>query len=138
VEASDCGRSSPALGDGVARQSVREVMLSRPKTLPAEATVADLRRLFENPRVETALVVDGTRFVGVVDREQLDVPHSDDTPARSLARRDRVTIGPDAPVADAMDLMDETGGRRLVVVADDGVTVQGLLCLSTDRTGFCM
>jgi CBS domain-containing protein len=112
-------------------------MLTRPKTLPADATIADLRRLFANPRVETAVVVDGPRLVGVVDRQQVDEGQSDGTPARTLVRRDRVTIGGDATVADAMARMDETGGRRLVVVADDGATVEGLVCLSTDRTSFC-
>jgi CBS domain-containing protein len=73
----------------------------------------------------------------VVDRQQLDAAHSPETPARALARRDGVTIGGNQTVADAMALMDATGGRRLVVVADDGATVQGLLCLGTDRTGFC-
>jgi CBS domain-containing protein len=82
-------------------------------------------------------VVDGARLIGVVDRQQLEAVHSPDTPARVLARRERVTIGGNQTVADAIALMDETGGRRLVVVADDGSTVQGLLCLSSDRTGFC-
>ena len=134
---SSCGSSGSAIGDEAVARSVREVMLTRPKTLPAEATVADLRHLFQNPHVETALIVDRSHLVGVVDRHELDETRSDDIPARSLARREHVTIGIDATVADAMAQMDETGGRRLVVLADDGATVEGLICLSTDRTRFC-
>ena len=137
MEESDCSYRGSALGDDTARRSVREVMLTRPKTLPAEATVADLRRVFTNPRVEMALLVEVSRLVGAVDREQLDEAWPDDMPARSLARRDRVTIGADATVAGAMARLDENGGRRLIVVGDDGATVQGLLCLNADRTGFC-
>jgi hypothetical protein len=32
---------------------VRDVMVTRPKTLPTAATVSDLRRLFENPHAAT-------------------------------------------------------------------------------------
>src|SRR5215472_7432497 len=126
---SGCGSSGSGVGDEAVARCVREVMLTRPKTLPPEATVADLRRLFQNPHVETALIVDGSHLVGVVDRHELDETRSDDIPARSLARREHVTIGVAATVADAMARMDETGGRRLVVVADDGATVEGLICL---------
>ena len=48
--------------------TVAQVMLGRPKTVPPDATVADLRRLFENPSVRTALIVDGDAFVGTVER----------------------------------------------------------------------
>lgn len=64
---------------------VRDVMLARPKTLPVEATVADLRRLFANPRVLTALLVDGPMFVGSIERDDLDAALPDDASARSLA-----------------------------------------------------
>ena len=136
MEAPDCRDRGSALGEA-GRRPVREVMLARPRTLPAGATVADLRRLFANPRIETALLVDRSLFVGVVDRDRLDEAQADDLPATSLARRERVTISADATVDDAMALMDEDGGRRLVVVGNDGATVEGLLCLNTRRTGFC-
>jgi predicted transcriptional regulator len=112
-------------------------MLTRPKTLPAEATVADLRRMFTNPHVESALLVDGSHFVGLVDRDRVDQESPDDILARSLAQRESVTIRVNATVADAMEQMDRNGSRRLVVVADDDTTVHGLLCLNTNRTGFC-
>ncbi len=137
VEGTECRNPGSALGDDAVRQSVREVMLTAPKTLPAEATVGDLRRLFTNPRVESALLVDGSRFFGVVDRERLYEALPDDVPAAPLSQHDDVTIEVEATIADALARMDESGGRRLVVVGDDGGTVQGLLCLNSGRTGFC-
>jgi CBS domain-containing protein len=137
MEGTGCGKRGSAVGDDAGRQCVRDVMLTRPKTLPAEATVADLRRMFTNPHVESALLVDGSQFVGLVDRGQVDERSPDDLLASALAQREKVTIRADASVADAVARMDGNGSRRLVVVAADDTTVEGLLCLSTDRRGFC-
>ena len=137
MEASGCGDRGPAIGVDAGRRAVRDVMLTRPKTLPADATVADLRRMFTNPRVATALLVDGSEFAGLIDREEVDDGSPDSMLARLLVRREHVTIRADATVADAMAQMDRNGSRRLVVVADDDTTVEGLLCLNTNRNGFC-
>jgi CBS domain-containing protein len=118
-------------------QRVRDVMLARPKTLPADATVADLRRLFANPRVATAVLVEQDAFVGLVDRAAVDDRLSGDAPARPLAHSAGVTIAAEATVGEAMARFDEDGGTRLAVLDPDGSTLQGLLCLNTARTGFC-
>ncbi|MGI9658383.1 MAG: CBS domain-containing protein [Gaiellaceae bacterium] len=124
--------------DSAANGQVRDVMVSRPKTLPAAATVADLRALFDNPHVATALLVDGTRFAGAIDRDSLP----DDAPAQAHAtgyvRAEHATTTPDASMGEALAQLDETGTRRLVVLAEDGVTLSGLLCLDGKRTGFCI
>ncbi|HEY1276898.1 MAG TPA: CBS domain-containing protein [Thermoleophilaceae bacterium] len=117
---------------------VRDVMVARPKTIPADGNVADLRRLFANPHVATALLVDGARFAGAVERDALTDDVSDDLPARELARRDVDSIGPDAPVTAALSRLDADEQRRLVVLDGDGRTLLGLLCLTTDRSGFCV
>jgi CBS domain-containing protein len=135
MEAMDCDNNI-GLGEGAAAQLVRDVMRWRPKTLPSDAKVSDLRRLFANPHVLNALLVDGPAFVGVVDRGDLD-HMSDDAPARALARSAGVTIGPEATVTEAMTRLDGSGSSRLVVVGEDGVTLHGLLCLNSGRTGFC-
>jgi CBS domain-containing protein len=115
---------------------VREVMVRRPKTLPADASVADLREQFTNPRVQTALLADGGGFAGAIAPSELpdDAPETEG--ARSYARLDVPTLPPDATMADALALMDSRGDHRLVVVDGDGSLV-GLLCM--DRTGasFC-
>jgi CBS domain-containing protein len=115
---------------------VRDVMRSRPKTLPADATVADVRRLFADTHVVTALLVDGARFAGAVDRASIQAA-PDDAPARTLARDDEsVIISPDATVAEAMSRLDRDDSLRLVVVEPDA-TLDGLLCLNAARTSFC-
>jgi len=119
------------------RLTVGEVMLRRPKTLDPAATVADLRRLFENDNVRTALLVDGATLVATVDQD--DVPASAGTgePALTFARYDAERVGPEVPVRDVVDLLERTRQGRLVVVAGDGTTLLGLLCLSGVDDAFC-
>lgn len=116
---------------------VRDVMVSRPKTLPAGATVAELRAQFANPKVQTALLADGGRFAGAISPDELPGDAPDDGAARDYARTDVPTLAPDATMADALDLMDRRGDHRLVVLGDDGATLMGLLCLDRTGTSFC-
>jgi CBS domain-containing protein len=120
-----------------ATELVADVMLRRPKTLPATATVADVRALFANPKVMTALLVDGAAFAGVLDREDLTEAAADDEPARDHARTDVPRVDPGTSVPEARAWLDEHEERRLVVMDADGVTLRGLLCLNRRRTGFC-
>lgn len=116
---------------------VRDVMLSRPKTLPAHATVGEARELFANPKVVTALLVDGTAFAGVLDRDDLPGSLPAENAVRIHARVDVASITPDRPMSDALAALDADGSSRLVVLDDDGVTLAGLLCLDLQREGFC-
>jgi len=116
---------------------VRDVMVRRPKTLPAASTVAELRAHFENPRVRTALLADGTRFAGAIAPEELPAGADADTPALDHARTDLPTVGPDTTMADAVALMDSHGDNRLLVLDADGETIAGLVCLDSAGTGFC-
>ncbi len=116
---------------------VRDAMVASPKTMPAAGTVADLRAMFANHHVVTALLVDGAEFAGVVSRDQLQDGTPDEQPARALARRDVATIDPDAPLSEALAVLDDDAEGRLVVLDPDGRTLRGLLCLTRDRTGFC-
>lgn len=124
--------------DTAASALVRDVMVTRPKTLPASATVADLRRLFENPHVATALLVGGTRFAGAIDRDALPADAPLDASASAYAAAETTTTSPDAPMSEALRQLDAAGARRLVVLEDDGVTLSGLLCLDSKGTGFCV
>ncbi|HWK29123.1 MAG TPA: CBS domain-containing protein [Solirubrobacter sp.] len=119
------------------RLRVRDAMVTTPKTTPANASVAELRATFANPHVVTALLVDGPAFAGIVHRDTLAGDVADASPARALAVRDVPTIAPDAPLTEALAGLDERGERRLVVLDGDGSTLRGLLCLTTDRQGFC-
>jgi len=118
-------------------QHVADVMLKRPKTLPATATVGDVRALFANEKVVTALFADGAAFAGVLDRDDLPTDAADDEPARGYARMDVERVAPDTPVPAARAWLDEHDERRLVVLDPDGTTLRGLLCLNRRRTGFC-
>ena len=84
--------------DDASDQLVRDVMVRRPKTMPADATVAELREHFTNPRVQTALLADGGRFAGAIAPSELpaDAPATD--PARDYARLDVPTLPPDATI----------------------------------------
>ena len=132
----DCTNERVTRGDATGAL-VRDAMVTSPKTMPADGSVADLRTMFANPHVVTALLVDGAEFVGIVHRDALWDDASDEQPARSLVRRDVATIDPDAPLAEALTVLDERAEGRLVVLDRDGRTLRGLLCLTSDRNGFC-
>ena len=72
--------------------------------------------MFANPKVMTALVVDGSRFVGVVGRDAPDDQIGDDHPLRALASRDVPTIEPDALLSDGLALLDADEERGVVVL----------------------
>jgi CBS domain-containing protein len=116
--------------------TVADVMLARPKTLPADATVAAVRRLFEKPSVRTALLVDGALFHAALDRDDLPAEAADDEPALRYAR-DGGTIAPEAPVAEALARLAPLEEPRLVVVDPDGALL-GLICLTGGGTQFCV
>jgi CBS domain-containing protein len=118
--------------------TVEAVMLRRPKTLPAAASVADLRRLFENRSVRTALLVDGERFVAAVERGDVPEAAAADEPALAFARRDAERVRPDVRVEDALPQLERSAEGRLVVVDEDGATLRGLLCLRGAGDSFCV
>jgi predicted transcriptional regulator len=135
MDLSDC--SNPRVERGADEARVGDAMVASPKAMAADGTVADLRAMFANAHVRTALLVDGTEFAGVVHRDDVPEEAPDDQRAGELARRDVPTIEPDAPLSEAMRVLDADGSTRLVVLDPDGRTLRGLLCLTRDRSGFC-
>ena len=125
--------------DDAAGRLVRDVMVHRPKTLPADATVADLRRQFENPRVQTALLAEDDRFAGAIAPSELPAEAADAEPAGTYARTDVPTLAPDATMAEALALLDARGDFRVVVLEGEGegAMLAGLLCLDRRGTTFC-
>ena len=118
--------------------TVGEVMIARPKTLPADALVGDVRRLFERPGVRTVLLADGERFCGVIERDGLPADAPDDAPARDHIEADPLTVTPDRPITDAVKLLEARDEPRLVVLDEDGATLRGLLCAKPGTTAFCV
>jgi len=117
--------------------TVAEAMLNHPKTLRADATVADLRHMFERSTMRTVLLVDGQTFVGTVERPDLPDTAADGEPARAYARLDAERVTPERLIADVMPLLEQSREGRLVVVADDGATLRGMVCMRSAHDAFC-
>jgi CBS domain-containing protein len=120
--------------DEAAVLTVGEVMISRPKTLPVTATIADARAMFENPSVRTALVVDDGRYAGELTRA--DVEGKDDAAGLVELAATTATVAQTDTVAAALERMDAAGTDRLAVVEPDG-TLRGLVCLSRSHGHLC-
>ena len=136
MDARDCPAPKRSR-EAVAGLSVRDVMILRPKTLPATATVADVRELFGNAHVRSAVLVDGQAYAGMIDREVLPGDAPGDQRAFRYATRDLATVTPDDPIGVALERLDAAGSLRLAVLDPDGTTLRGLLCLNGTATGFC-
>ncbi len=111
-------------------------MVTRPQVHGPAATVDELRAFFRDEHVHMALVADGGRLVGTVERADLVEALDGETPAASIAALDGRTIRPEAGLPEALDAMTRHGRRRLAVTRDDA-TLLGLLCLKASGLGFC-
>ena len=45
---------------------------------------------------------------------------------------------PETPLADAVELLDDSREPRLVVLDEDGRTLRGLLCFNQGSASFCV
>ena len=117
-----------------ADQTVADVMLAEPKTLPADATIADARRVLDDDHVQLLLLAEGGRFRGAIAEIPADA--DDAAPAATCTQAAPATIGPGEPASVAFERAKEDPHRRIVVV-DDDENLLGLLCLKASLTGFC-
>jgi uncharacterized protein (DUF302 family)/CBS domain-containing protein len=115
-------------------QLVADVMLSRPKTLPADSTVQQVRTLLENASVQMVLLSDGAAFLGAIAEIPSDVPA--DAAASAYADPDPAWIAPSESAESAFELAARNPHGRLVVL-DDRRNLVGLVCLDGTRTRFC-
>jgi len=109
-------------------------MLRNPKTLTAAASVAEVRELLANPKVQIVLLADGEAFKGAVTHVPPDASPRDR--AMAYVDRDAATIDPDASADEAFERAAASPTRR-VIVLDRDENLLGLLCLNPSRTGFC-
>ncbi len=116
--------------------TVEAVMLRRPKTLPKDATVGDARRLFLNDSIRAALLVDGPAFVAMLVRADLPAAAAEGEAALGYANRDAARVPLGTVVGDVMPLLEAASENRLVVVGDDGSTLEGLVCLRQSIDAF--
>ena len=119
---------------------VRDVMYQDPKTMSGATTVGELRDEFERrPGMRTALLADGDRFLGAVERGDLEAAGDAQAPAAEFAQRRPESIGPDQPASEALSRLDATDdAHRLVVLDAGGTMLAGLVCLNSARTHFCL
>jgi CBS domain-containing protein len=113
--------------------TVGDVMLRRPKTLPADTTVADALRAFGNSSLKLALLVDGDRFCGAVTAIPAEADPAE--PASRYIDESTPLVSEHTTVEEALGLLDERAHGRLVVL--DGDRLVGLVCLTADGRKFC-
>ena len=113
--------------------TVADVMLRKPKTLPADVTVADARSAFENQSVQMLLLVDGDRFRGAVTAIPADA--GPDEPVVDFVDLSAPVVSEDMSVSDALARLEHRRSGRLVVL--DGEALVGLVCLAKDGVTFC-
>jgi CBS domain-containing protein len=126
----DAGHGRPA-----ANATVTDVMLTAPMTLPATASVGDVRRFLATEHVAMALLTDGHVFRAAVTAIPVDAPP--DQPALAFADPAPPVIAPGESAATAFELAATSEHGRLVVLDTDGSTLLGLVCVSSDRQRFC-
>ena len=131
----DAGSSLRCSG-GVDAVIAADVMIASPKVLPADASVGDVRSLFDDDHVVMVLLAEDGVLLGTLLRSDLPDTVPASAPARPLSTTTGRTVSPAAPVAAVYRRLLEQGARRLVVV-DGANRLLGLVCLKRSRTGFC-
>jgi CBS domain-containing protein len=113
-----------------------EVMHRRVSTLPASATVREVRDYFAaSTSRRLAVLADGERYVGSIPAADLPAEIDSADPA-AVHAVSVPTVGPRAPAVDARELALEHPSRRVPVVDDSGALV-GIVAISKDRSRFC-
>ena len=119
-----------------AEETVLDVVVRWPKTMPPDATVAQARAALADDHVHMLLITTEGRLVGTLVRDDLPASVPDEVPALERATLEGRTIGPDASSERVRDILLARGQRRLAVIAPDG-SLLGLLCLKRRLDGFC-
>ncbi|HUR86607.1 MAG TPA: CBS domain-containing protein [Solirubrobacteraceae bacterium] len=116
--------------------TVQAVMHDRLTTLPATATIGDVREYFaQSTSRRLAFVVDDERrYVGCLTPAHLD-GGDPFRPAAEVADPGP-TVAPDAPATTGRDLALLTDARRIAVVDGDGLLV-GVVAVTGDLQSFC-
>jgi CBS domain-containing protein len=121
--------------EDVAGLTAADLMHRRITTLPASATVVELRAYFaESTSHKLALLVDGERYAGSLEASALEgAPES--APASEFTSLGD-TVAPDVPADVARERALAMASSRLPVVDGAGVLV-GIIAINHRRDGFC-
>jgi len=116
--------------------SAADVMHRHVTTLPASATVGELREyLGASGSRRLAILVEGERYVASIPGAE--VPADADPGQRAVDHAIEVpTIGPDASAEEARDLALSLPTRRVPVVDDAGALL-GIVAIDERHTRFC-
>jgi CBS domain-containing protein len=121
--------------EDVAGLTAADLVHRRITTLPASATVAELRAYFaESTSHKLALLVDGERYVGSLVASALDGAPDSEAAGRFAVRGE--TVAPEMPADVARDRAMAMGSSRLPVVDADG-RLLGIIAINSRRDGFC-
>lgn len=116
--------------------TVAAVMHAQFSTLPATATIGDVRDWFAaSTSRRMAFVADGERYAGSLTPAQVS---GDVDPARPAVEfvQEGPTVAPDAPATSGRDLALQTDSRRVPVVDRDG-RLLGVVAVTGDLRSFC-
>ena len=109
---------------------IRELMHHHPITIQKDASAETAAQLLQKLDVRHLPVMDGTRLVGMIsDRDLAPILLEDPLGAKDartvsqLMEGDVVTVGPEAPAREGVDLMAERRVGALPVVEDGHVLV---------------
>src|SRR4029450_3138575 len=108
-------------------------MLRHPKTLGADATVAEARTALESQSTHMLLLVDGEGFRGAVTAIPADADA--DEPGLGFVDPSAPIVTEDTPVSAALARLESRASGRLIVL--DGERLAGLVCLAKDGVTFC-
>jgi CBS-domain-containing membrane protein len=127
---------SPRRLDDAAGLTVLDVIHRRFSTLPASATIGDVRAWFaaSSQRRMAVLAQDGC-YAGSLTPDLLAGDLDPARRASEVARRGP-TVAPDAPASAGEELALLTDARRVPVVDGDG-RVLGIVSVTNDLTAFC-
>ncbi len=122
----------------LATRPIAAAITTRGKELSIDDTVADARRLLAAHAVRVVPVLDGAAYVGAVDRDAIGADAPPSAALGPFASPLLPTAAASTRVTEALATLDRDGGKRLVVLADDGVSYVGLVCLRGDRDRLCV
>lgn len=102
---------------------VRDALVADPRVVASSAPVREAAELLGRPNVESVLVADGERLVGVVTTGSLvaALARGEDlreATAGQIANGDVETVGPDEPLDEVLVRMGEGDLERVAVVED--------------------
>jgi CBS domain-containing protein len=109
-------------------KKISELMTKNPRTVTADATIAEAAKIMRDEDAGVVPIVDGGQLVGVITDRDIALRavaegKGGETTVRDVASKDLVTVDPEQDLDEALRLMAQHQVRRLPVVEEDGKLV---------------